>query len=180
MTTGFAIVLLACSAQNCEAVPAEPGVSYPTVEQCQSALASKSGPLGEAARAQRQLGRTTEIVCLRQEQAIQDVEQRYDVLETMIAHAEPNSTSAPVGVVQRGETTLVNGVVTGTAWVRVVLRDGRTGFVFGDRLKRAQTGGTRREHRLWLQPRRRRNRRRRRVRLRPRLRPEPPSRRDRP
>src|SRR6185312_16713728 len=91
---------------------------------------------------QRQLGRTTEIVCLRQEQAIQDVEQRYDVLETMIAHAEPNSTSAPVGVVQRGETTLVNGVVTGTAWVRVVLRDGRTGFVFGDRLKRAQTGGT--------------------------------------
>ena len=41
---------------------------------------------------------------------------------------------------RKGDRALVNGRVPGTQWLRVVLRDGSTGFVSSDRLRKVGSG----------------------------------------
>jgi formylglycine-generating enzyme required for sulfatase activity len=141
---GFVIAVLMCSGSNCEMVQAEPGVSYPSYEACNAALETKAASLNELARQKGPAGRPSTIVCLNQPQSIMEVEEPFEVLDTAIVHAEPSATSTYVGLVEKGQRTLATGVVSGTQWLRVLLPDGKTGFVFGDRLRKiggnAQTG----------------------------------------
>jgi formylglycine-generating enzyme required for sulfatase activity len=133
---GFVIAVLMCSGSNCEMVQAEPGVSYPSYEACSAALETKSTALNELARSKGRTGSPSTNVCLNQTQTIVEVEEPFEVLDTAIVHAEPNATSTYVGLVEKGQRTLATGLVSGTQWLRVLLPDGKTGFVFGDRLRK--------------------------------------------
>ncbi len=132
---GFVIAVLMCSGANCQLVQAEPDVSYPTFEACSAALKSKAAALNEFAHQSRPTETPSTIVCVNQAQSIIDVEEPIEVLDTAIAHAEPTATSPPVGLVEKGQRTLATGRVAGTQWFRVLLSDGKTGYVFGDRLR---------------------------------------------
>ena len=137
---GFMIALMLCGDAGCELRPVEPEVSYPTFETCSSALTEKSEKLHELLRQTATSGQTTNIVCVNLTRAVTEVEEPYEVLDSAIVHAEPSATAAYVGIVEQGGRTLVTGLVTGTAWVRVLLSDGKTGFVYGDRLRKIGGG----------------------------------------
>ncbi|MBV8525125.1 MAG: SUMF1/EgtB/PvdO family nonheme iron enzyme, partial [Acetobacteraceae bacterium] len=142
MTSAFVIAILVCSGgANCEAVQAEPGISYPTVERCNAAVKDKAAALNALATQQQKDGKSASVVCLQEAaQQIREVEEPYDVLETAIVHAEPRVDSAYVGEVESGQRTLVTGLVTGSNWVRVLLPDGNTGFVYGGHLRKVGSG----------------------------------------
>ena len=133
---GFVIAALLCAGASCDMVPVEPGVSYRTENDCAAALAVRGKPLSDAAAARRQGARAVETVCTQQAQPITEVEDRYYVLETVIVHTGPSAESGYVGVVEGGQRTLVTGLVDGTNWVRVLLADGNTGFVYGEHLRK--------------------------------------------
>jgi formylglycine-generating enzyme required for sulfatase activity len=133
---GFVIAILLCAGSNCDLTPAEPGVSYKTYEQCNTALSSKSAQLQALAAKRSPGGQPAQIVCIHSSETIVDVDEPYDVLETTVAHKEPNFSSPFVGVAEKGQRTLVTGLVSGTNWVRVLLADGTTGFVIADRLRK--------------------------------------------
>ena len=135
------MAVLLCVGASCELVPLEPGVSYPTDQECAAALAAKGKALGDAAVGRRQGARGVETVCLQATQTITEVEDRYEALETVIAHAGPSVDSGYMGLVEGGRRVLVTGVVDGTKWLRVWLADGGVGFVYADRLRKvaAQT-----------------------------------------
>lgn len=137
---GFVIAVLLCAGASCDMVPAEPGVSYPTEKECAAALAARGKTLNDAAVARRQGARAVETVCTQPAQSITEVEDRYDILETVIVHAGPSAESGYVGVVESGQRTLVTGLVNGTNWVRVLLADGGSGFVYGDHLRKVGGG----------------------------------------
>ena len=132
---GFVIAVLLCTGASCDMVPVEAGVSYASENDCAAALAARGKPLGDAAAARRQGAHAVETVCMQQAQPITKVEDRYYVLETVIVHTGPSAESGYVGVVEGGQRTLVTGLVDGTNWVRVLLADGNTGFVYGDHLR---------------------------------------------
>lgn len=132
----FVIAILLCTGSNCDLTQAEPGVSYETYEQCSTALSSKSAQL-QALAAKRSPGsHPAQVVCIHSSETIVDVDAPYDVLETTVAHKEPDFSSPFVGVAEKGQRTLVTGLVSGTNWVRVLLADGTTGFVIADRLRK--------------------------------------------
>ena len=139
MTLGYAISALLCIGGSCEMLPVEPSVSYPTEETCAAALAERGRTLGQAAAERRPGARLLETVCLQPAQTITPVEERRDALGVAVAHAEPSATSGYVGMLERGQRTLVTGVVDGTRWLRVLLNDGSVGFVYADRLGEALT-----------------------------------------
>lgn len=136
---GFVLAILACTGTNCELTNLEPAASFPTYEACQAELTAKApsfkGQLDQA----RSNTRTAEAVCVREIATITEVEFPYDVIDTAIVHREPSANSPYVGIVEAGKRTLVTGMVAGTQWVRVVLADGKTGYVFVDHLR--QVGG---------------------------------------
>ncbi|MBV8575730.1 MAG: SUMF1/EgtB/PvdO family nonheme iron enzyme [Acetobacteraceae bacterium] len=136
MTPGFVIAILFCAGGSCEAVQAEPGTKYTTIESCRDALAAKAATLQKTVE-ERKDGRQATPICLQEApQPITEVESVYDVLDTSIVHAEPRVDSDYVGSVESGQHALVTGLVTGTSWLRVLLPDGTTGFVFGDHLRK--------------------------------------------
>jgi formylglycine-generating enzyme required for sulfatase activity len=138
---GFVIAVLICNGSNCDMLQAEPGVSYPDFETCSAALTAKSTALDEFASRHRPSDRSSNIICMTQIQTIVEVEEPFEVLDTAIVHTEPGATSLYVGTVEKGQRTLVTGIVSGTRWLRVLLPEGKTGFVFGDRLRKV--GGER-------------------------------------
>ena len=133
---GFVIAVLICSGSNCNMLQAEPGISYPDFEACSAALAAKSTALNELASQHRSADRSSNIICMTQTHTTLEVEEPFEVIDTAIVHAEPGATSAYVGIVEQGQRTLVTGLVSGTQWRRVLLPDGKSGFVFGDRLRK--------------------------------------------
>jgi formylglycine-generating enzyme required for sulfatase activity len=133
---GYVIAVLACGGANCSVTQPEPAVSYPNFETCSAALDVKSAALNDFVAHHQIDGRTSNIVCLQSLQTITEVEYRYDVVETTIVRTEPSDTAPSVGVAEAGQRLVATGEVAGTPWLRVVLRDGRAGFVFGDRLRR--------------------------------------------
>jgi formylglycine-generating enzyme required for sulfatase activity len=133
---GFVIAILLCTGSNCDLTQAEPGVSYETYAQCSTALSSRSAQL-QAMAAKRSPGsQPAQVVCIHSSETIADADAPYDVLETTVAHKEPDFSSPFVGVAEKGQRTLVTGLVSGTNWVRVLLADGTTGFVIADRLRK--------------------------------------------
>ncbi|MGI4943315.1 MAG: SUMF1/EgtB/PvdO family nonheme iron enzyme [Janthinobacterium lividum] len=133
---GFVIAVLLCAGASCDMLPAEPGVSYSTENDCAAALAERGKPLSDAVVAHRHGARAVETVCMQQAQPITEVEDRYYVLETVVVHTGPSAGTGYVGVVEGGQRTLVTGVVNGTNWLRVLLADGNTGFVYGEHLRK--------------------------------------------
>jgi formylglycine-generating enzyme required for sulfatase activity len=133
---GFVIAILLCAGNNCDLIQAEPDVSYQTYEQCSTALLSKSAQLQALAAKRSPGGHAAQVVCIHSSETIVDVAEPYDVVETTVAHKEPDLSSPFVGVAEKGQRTLVTGRVSGTNWVRLLLADGKTGFVIADRLRK--------------------------------------------
>ena len=133
---GFVIAILLCAGNNCDLIQAEPDRSYQTYEQCSTALSSKLTQLQALAAKRSPGGQPAQIVCIHSTETIVDVDEPYDVIETTIAHKAPDLSSAFVGVVEKGQRTLVTGQVSGTNWLRLLLADGKTGFVIADRLRK--------------------------------------------
>lgn len=131
----FVIAILLCRGQDCDLVQVEPSVSYTSEQECNAAATANAATLSDMAERQGG-GRTTQILCIRAMHTIAEVEEPHEVLDTAIAHAEPNATSSFVGIVERGAKVLVTGHVAGTQWDRVLLSDGKTGFVYSDRLRK--------------------------------------------
>ena len=136
MTAGLVIAVLLCAGGNCEMIKAEPGISYPSYEQCSAAIATKTRQLSELAAQYRRGARRAETVCVQETTAVSDVEAPYDVMKTSIIHAEPNAASPYVGLAESGQRMLVTGLVTGANWVRVLLPDGNTGYFYGDHVSK--------------------------------------------
>ena len=146
---GFVIAVLACSGSSCNVIQPEPENTYASFDACSAAMATKTAILEEFVAKQRAGGRTANLVCLQAQQSIVEVEDTYDVLETVIVHTEPSANAGYVGVAESGQRVVVTGEVAGTGWLRVILRDGKSGFVYGERLRRvgarsapAPTGAT--------------------------------------
>jgi formylglycine-generating enzyme required for sulfatase activity len=137
----FVIAILLCHGQTCDLVQVEPEVSYATEQQCNAAATAKAATLSEMAERQA-TGRATQVLCVRAMHTIAEVEEPHEVLDTAIAHTEPNASSAFVGIVERGTRVLVTGHVAGTQWDRVLLADGQTGFVYADRLRKIGSNKT--------------------------------------
>ncbi|HSU05593.1 MAG TPA: SUMF1/EgtB/PvdO family nonheme iron enzyme [Acetobacteraceae bacterium] len=133
---GFIIAALACTGSNCDITNLEPGASYPTYAACQAQLTAKAPSFKTQLDERRTNGRTVEAICMRETSTITEVEEPYDVLDTAIVHSEASAGSPFVGIVESGQRALVTGIVTGTQWVRVLLPDGKSGFVFSDHLRR--------------------------------------------
>jgi formylglycine-generating enzyme required for sulfatase activity len=140
---GFVIAVLMCTGSNCVMVQPEEGISYPTAAACDTALKAKSQDLQAVADKKRSPGQTANLICVSQSQTIVEVEEPYDVLDTAIVHDAPSANALFVGSVEKGTRTLVTGEVSGTSWLRVLLPDGKTGFVYSDRLRKV--GGRRPE-----------------------------------
>lgn len=136
MASGFVIVLLFCSGGSCEAVQSQPGTSYSTIESCRDALAANAAALDKAANERGDRRRATPTCLQEAPPPISEAESVYDVLDTAIVHAEPSVDSPYVGAVESGQRALVTGLVTGTSWLRVLLPDGKTGFVYGEHLRK--------------------------------------------
>ncbi len=137
---GFVIALLACATANCDLTNLEPGVSFPTYEACQAELTAKAPSFKDQLERAGGTGRSAQTLCVREIATIIDVEEPYDVIDTAIVHSDASASSPFVGIVEAGQKTLVTGVVAGTQWLRVVMADGKSGFVFGDHLRKL--GGT--------------------------------------
>ncbi|MBV9654077.1 MAG: SUMF1/EgtB/PvdO family nonheme iron enzyme [Acetobacteraceae bacterium] len=137
----FVVAIMMCAGADCEIAQPEPDVWYPTYEACAAASEAKAQSLQAYLNQHTSAGRQGRIVCLRKDVSIVDVEELSEALETAVVRAEPSATSGYVGLVEKGERVLVNGRVPGTQWLRVVLKDGSTGFVFSDRLKTAGSAG---------------------------------------
>lgn len=136
---GFVLAILACTGANCELTNLEPGSSFPSYQTCQAELTAKESSFKAQLDKAASNARTAEAVCLRETAIITEVESPYDVIDTAIVHSEPSANSTYVGIVESGTRTLVTGLVAGTQWVRVVLADGKIGYVFADHLR--QVGG---------------------------------------
>src|SRR5689334_3002322 len=131
----FVIAILLCSGQDCDLLQVEPASSYANEQDCNAAATANAGALTDIAERQAN-GRTTQILCVRQLHTIAEVEEPHEVLDTAIVHADPNASSSFVGIVERGARVLVTGRVVGAQWNRVLLSDGKSGFVYMDRLRK--------------------------------------------
>lgn len=133
---GFVIAIMLCSGSSCDMLQAEPDISYPNYAACQQAMAAKSTELHALADKHARRDWPARIVCLHPINTIVEVEEPHDVLDTAIVHKDPSATALYVGLVEKGKRTLVTGLVAGTDWVRVLLPDGKTGYVYADHLRR--------------------------------------------
>jgi formylglycine-generating enzyme required for sulfatase activity len=133
---GFVIAIMLCNGNNCDLVQAEPDVSYPSFEVCTTALSTKAAALQAIAQKQASADRPARIICLHPIETVVEVEEPHDVIDTAMVHQEPAASSLFVGLVEKGTRTLVTGRVAGTDWVRVLLPDGKSGFVYADRLRK--------------------------------------------
>lgn len=133
---GYVIAVLLCAGSMCDMAPLQPGTSYATDAECSAALSLKGGAMADAAAARRPGARQVQTVCIQAAQAVTEVEAQYDVLETAIVHSAPSAESGYVGVVEGGQRALVTGLLSGTGWVRVLLPEGASGFVFADNLRK--------------------------------------------
>ena len=140
MALGIVLAVLLCSGSRCEMIQVEAGVSYPGYDQCSAALDAKSAKLDELLAQRHPAPRRAEMICVRETQTLREVEEPYDVLETAIVHLEPSVDSAYVGSVESGQRTLVTGIVAGTGWLRVLLSDGKSGFVYNEHLRKVGGG----------------------------------------
>ena len=133
---GFVIALFACAAANCDLTNLEPGATFPTYEACQAELTAKAPSFKDQLSRASGNGRSAQAVCVRESATITDVEEPYSVIDTAIVHSEASASSPFVGIVEAGQKVLVTGVVAGTQWLRVVMADGKSGFVFADHLRK--------------------------------------------
>jgi formylglycine-generating enzyme required for sulfatase activity len=133
---GFVIALLLCNGASCDLIQPQPTISYPDPGACAAALPAQEVALRDRMTKATADGHTARLVCLHAIEQIVEVEEPHDVLDTAIVHKEPSGLSPFVGLVEKGRRTLVTGVVTGTNWVRVMLADGKSGFVYADRLRK--------------------------------------------
>ncbi|HEY6430352.1 MAG TPA: SUMF1/EgtB/PvdO family nonheme iron enzyme [Acetobacteraceae bacterium] len=133
---GFVIALFACAAANCDLTNLEPGATFPTYEACQAELTAKAPSFKDQLSRATGNGRSAQAVCVRESATITDVEEPYSVIDTAIVHSEASASSPFVGIVEAGQKVLVTGTVTGTQWLRVVMADGKSGFVFADHLRK--------------------------------------------
>ncbi len=131
---GFVIAIMLCSGTNCDLVQAEPDITYPSYDACNKARVQNAAALKALADKRATPRRPAQILCLHPIETIVEVEEPHDVLDTAIVHKEPSAASLYVGLVEKGKRTLVTGLVAGTDWVRVLLPDGKSGFVYADRL----------------------------------------------
>jgi hypothetical protein len=132
----FVIALLLCLGDNCDLVRAEPDVYYQTYEECSAAIAKKPDAIERAGEALRADGRASEIICLRPNLSVDALaEVRKAHVDTEIRD-EPVGTARAIGHLSRGEEIHVTGKVLGQDWVRVATADGKTGYVFAERLVR--------------------------------------------
>ena len=138
---GFVIAIMLCKGDNCDLIRADPDVYYQSYEQCDTARSASAAALQAMADKRAAPDRTPRIICMHPIETIVEVEEPHDVLETAIVHKEPSASSQYIGLVEKGKRTLVTGLVAGTGWVRVILPDGKSGFVFADRLRRIGGGG---------------------------------------
>ena len=135
---GFVIAIMLCSGANCDMLQADPDASYPSVKACNQAMEANSAQLQALADKHLQHGQTSRIVCLHPLNTIVEVEEPHDVMDTAIVHKEPSASALYVGLVEKGKRTLVTGLVAGTDWVRVLLPDGKSGYVYADHLRRVE------------------------------------------
>ncbi len=133
---GFVIAIMLCSGTNCDMVQAEPDVSYPSYAACHQALTTKQSALQAMADKRARPDKPARIICLHPLNTIVEVEEPHDVLDTAIVHKDPSASALYVGLVEKGKRTLVTGLVAGTDWVRVLLPDGKSGYVYADHLRR--------------------------------------------
>jgi formylglycine-generating enzyme required for sulfatase activity len=138
---GYVLAILLCAGGNCDLVHVEPGVEYPNYETCAAATTTNAAKIAEiAGRLQAEEGRQGETICLRDRLTIVDVEERYEARIATIVRRSAEATAPPVGALERGRNARVTGIVAGTPWLRVALSDGRSGYVFGDHLRKLPVG----------------------------------------
>lgn len=133
---GYILAVLTCAGANCELTNIEPSQSFPTFEVCQTEIRAKDSVIKGALERAQQNNQTARAICVREVATITEVEEPYIVTDTAIVHSEPSANAPYVGIVESGQRTLVTGIVSGTEWVRIVLADGKTGYVFADHLRK--------------------------------------------
>jgi formylglycine-generating enzyme required for sulfatase activity len=133
---GFVIAILFCLGDNCDLVQPEPDVTYQTYEACSQATAKKAEELSKIAAAKGQQGRQGEIICLRQLLAITELDEEREALTAIDIRDAPEGTARQIGTVPRGSKLHITGAVAGSAWLRVALPDGRSGYVIAERTRK--------------------------------------------
>ena len=142
MSAGYVIAILLCLGDNCDLVRPEPATTYPSYENCSDAAAKNAAKLGEIAARSREAGREGEIICLREQVSIAEIDEEQDVLAATAIHQQPSATSPTVGNLKRGQKIHVTGTVSGSTWLRVATSDGVNGFVYGERLRKVAIAET--------------------------------------
>jgi len=136
MPAGYVIAILLCLGDNCDLVRPEPAISYPSYETCSDAAAKNASKLGEIAARSREAGREGEIICLREQVSIVELDEEHDALAVTTIHQLPSATSPVLGTLKRGQKIHVTGAVSGAHWMRVAMPEGVSGYVYGERLRK--------------------------------------------
>jgi hypothetical protein len=68
--------------------------------------------------------------------SIVELDEEYEALAPATVREEPAGTANAVGTVGRGQRMHVTGAVAGMPWLRVTMPDGRSGFVYNERLRK--------------------------------------------
>ena len=140
MPAAYVIAILLCLGDNCDLVRPEPAVSYPSYEACSEAAARNSAKFGEITARSREGGRAGEIICLREQPLIVELDEEHDALASTTIHKLPTGTSPALSTLKRGQKIRVTGSVAGTTWLRVATSDGVDGYVYGERLRKLPVG----------------------------------------
>ena len=139
---GYVLAILLCTGGKCDLVRVEPGVAYPTYDACAAAMTANASRIDEVAgRIRTEEGRQGETICLRDRLTIVEVDEEYEARISTIVRGSPEATASPVGTLARGRMARVTGTVAGTPWLRIALPDGRSGYVFGEHLRKLPVGG---------------------------------------
>jgi formylglycine-generating enzyme required for sulfatase activity len=130
----FFIAVLLCLGDNCDLVRAEPTVSYPTYELCSQATVSKSADLGRFAAAHKVAGRESEMLCVRQLDAVVELDEEREALVATDVREQPSGSARVIATVPRGNKVHVNGAIDN--WLRVSLPTGKDGYIIGERTRK--------------------------------------------
>jgi formylglycine-generating enzyme required for sulfatase activity len=133
---GYIIAILICMGDNCDLLRPEPESTYPTYEACSQATAAKAGDLGKFAAAHREQGRESEILCLRPDIQVVELDEEHEALVPTDVHETPTGDSRVIGTVARGNKVRVTGAIAGTKWLRITLPNGKSGYIFGERTRK--------------------------------------------
>jgi formylglycine-generating enzyme required for sulfatase activity len=139
MPAGYFIAVLLCAGDNCDLVRTEPGIEYPTYQACSAATARQSARIGEiASRLQIEQGRQGDIVCLRDRLALVEADEQREAVGAVSVREQPDDSAREIASIVRGEKVHVIGILVGIDWIRVALKDGRSGFAHADRVRRIE------------------------------------------